>query len=89
MNIKITKVTPIDNYKLIVEFDNGITKQYDMSKLFDLEAFKPLENKFLFNQAYADPFGHGVIWNDEIDISEYELWKNGQPYIEIKDKQDE
>jgi hypothetical protein len=77
MDIKITKVTPVDNYKLIVEFNNGIIKQYDMSKLFYLEAFKPLENKFLFKQAKADDFGHGVVWNDEIDISEYEIWTNG------------
>lgn len=75
--MKIIKVTPIDDYKLIVDFDNSITKQYDMSKLFHLEAFKPLKNKFLFKQAITDISGHGVIWNDEIDISEYELWENG------------
>lgn len=50
-----------------------------MSKLFDLEVFKPLKNKSLFNQATADCYG--VIWNDEIDIAEYELWINGKEII--------
>nr|NCS23148.1 DUF2442 domain-containing protein [Microcystis aeruginosa BS13-02]NCS26968.1 DUF2442 domain-containing protein [Microcystis aeruginosa BS13-02] len=24
-----------------------------------------------------DPSGSGIVWNDEVDISEYEIWING------------
>jgi hypothetical protein len=26
----------------------------------------------------VDPGGYGISWNDDIDLSEYELWTNGQ-----------
>jgi len=26
--------------------------------------------------------GYGLVWNEDIDISEYELWKNG---VSLKD----
>jgi len=25
------------------------------------------------------PGGDGISWNDDIDLSEYELWTNGEP----------
>jgi len=30
----------------------------------------------------VDPGGYGISWNDNIDLSEYELWTNGQPVAE-------
>jgi hypothetical protein len=27
----------------------------------------------------VDPGGYGISWNDHIDLSEYELWTNGEP----------
>jgi len=43
------------------------------------EAFKPLLDNALFQSVKADKYGYGVIWSDEIDLSESELWKNGLP----------
>ena len=41
--------------------------------------FKPLkEEPLLFNSVMADQGRHGIIWNDEIDISSNELWTNGK-----------
>ena len=31
----------------------------------------------LFNHVCVDGGGYGASWNDDIDISEYELWTNG------------
>jgi len=75
--MKILSVIPNEDYILLVKFDNQQTKNYDVSKLFSLDTFKPLQDKFLFKQVIVDITGYGVIWNDEIDISEYELWTNG------------
>jgi hypothetical protein len=30
--------------------------------------------------------GYGLAWNEDIDISEYELWNNG---VSLKDKDNE
>jgi len=27
----------------------------------------------------VDAGGYGISWNDDIDLSEYELWTNGKP----------
>ena len=34
-------------------------------------------------QAIAERPGHGVNWNDDIDVAEAELWRNGKPAAEL------
>jgi hypothetical protein len=31
-----------------------------------------------FKAVRVDPGGYGISWSDDIDISEYELWTNGE-----------
>jgi len=40
--------------------------------------YSDLKNKMLFEQACMDNGGYGVSWNEDIDISEYELWNIGK-----------
>jgi Protein of unknown function (DUF2442) len=74
---KIKYVEPLKNYKLFIIFENGEIKFYSVKKLITEEPFSMLKNEELFFQAKIEDNGYGVVWNDEIDISEYELWKNG------------
>jgi len=76
---KIKHVEPIVGKKLLVTFNNKIKKIYDCTSLLKEEAFKPLLDNSLFQSVKADRFGYGVIWSDEIDLSESELWINGLP----------
>lgn len=46
-----------------------LTKKYDV--------FQQLQNKALFDLVRVDCGGFGIAWNDEIDLSEYEIWENG------------
>ncbi len=40
--------------------------------------FKPIQdNPSLFKNVCVDSGGIGISWNENIDISEYELWENG------------
>jgi hypothetical protein len=39
--------------------------------------FSPLGNPSFFRSFQIDDGGYGIIWNDEMDLSEYELWQNG------------
>jgi hypothetical protein len=34
-------------------------------------------NNVLFNSVKADKHGYGVIWSDDLDLSESELWLHG------------
>jgi hypothetical protein len=40
--------------------------------------FAPLKNPSFFKNVKVETGGYAVYWNDNIDISEYELWKNGK-----------
>lgn len=79
---KIKSVSAMDDYSLLIEFDNKQRKTYDVSLLFNQERFAPLKNKALFKSFMIEPGGYAVSWNAEIDISEYELWRHGQPILE-------
>jgi hypothetical protein len=76
---KVKAVRPLAGKRLLIEFDNGITKLYDCNPLLDSEVFAPLWNEALFRRVRVDKHGYAVIWTDEIDLAESELWLNGTP----------
>ena len=85
-DVDIVSVKPLNNTILLVEFANGVFKNYDVSQLFNkYPQFKALEDKVLF-----DEVKHGryfVYWNGELDIAEVELWYNGKS-LAIEDPKD-
>lgn len=74
---KIISAKAIGSTTLIVEFTSHEVKQYDISNLLTKPIFLPLQEVTFFRSFSIEPGGYGLVWNDEIDISEYELWKNG------------
>ena len=74
---KILSVQPLEDKKLLVKFVNNIEKIYDCKPLMErFEPFKALENEVFFKQVKVDSGGYGISWNDNVDLSEYELWIN-------------
>ena len=64
-------------YNVVVKFDNGVTKIYNMKELINTHAaFKPIEDKIFFSSAQLDTKGHAIIWSDEIDIAIEEIYLN-------------
>ena len=64
--------------KLLVEFQNGVTKMYDTKRLLKkYDFFEPLKDPDIFTMANVDYSGSAVIWNADMDVSEWELWTNG------------
>lgn len=80
MFYKVKNVTPLNNFKLLVEFENGEIKQYDITSLLNKwTAFNDLiEINGLFNQVKVDAGGYGISWNDDLDLSCNELYENGK-----------
>ena len=75
---KIKNVSALPEYKLSVQFSEGVTKIYDVKPLFQkIPAFKSLESNNDFSGVYVDVGGYGIIWNEELDLSCDELWDNG------------
>ncbi len=80
---KIISVQPLENYQLIVEFSNHQYRQYDVKPLLKKQMFAPLKNQGFFKNVQIESGGYAVSWNEDIDISEYELWKNS---VELKEQ---
>lgn len=74
---KIKMATALDDHTLLIEFDNAERKQYDIRPLLDREMFTPLRNPALFKAVQVETGGYAIAWNEDIDISEHELWQNG------------
>jgi hypothetical protein len=74
---RIESIAPSGPSRLIVRFDNGITKEYDCAPLLDRSPFRCLGHPGFFRTVRVDPGGYGVSWDDTVDLSEYELWTNG------------
>ena len=76
---KIKSVIPLPDCKLYVQFSEGVTKVYDVRQLFDrFPVFKSLEaTPGSFSRVCVDVGGHGIIWDDDLDLSCDELWENG------------
>ena len=76
---KVKAVTALPDYRLSVQFAEGVTKLYDVKPLFDKwTAFKVLQDHpELFTSVEVDVGGYGIIWNDDLDLSCDELFANG------------
>ncbi|NJK69667.1 MAG: DUF2442 domain-containing protein [Oscillatoriales cyanobacterium RU_3_3] len=81
---RIVSAKAIDDRTLIVKFTNRESRKYDISKLLDKPMFAPLRNLVFFRSFSIEPGGYGLVWNEDIDLSEYELWQNG---ISLTDKE--
>ncbi len=78
MFYKIKNVIPLEDMILLVEFENGKMKKYDIKPLMNKwEIFKDLSNDALFPMVKVDNGGYGIVWNKYIDLSGNELWENG------------
>ena len=76
---KIKNVSPLPEFKLCVQFSEGVTKIFDVKPLFErlpvFEAF--IDDPELFYEVAVDTGGYGIVWNDELDLSCDELYEHG------------
>jgi hypothetical protein len=73
---RILRAKAVDDHTLMIEFTNQEVKQYDVRHLLESPMFAPLRQPAFFKNFKVEPGGYGIVWNDDIDLSEYELWKN-------------
>jgi hypothetical protein len=73
---QILRAKAIDDHTLMIEFTNQEMKQYDVCHLLGNPVFAPLRQPAFFRNFKVEPGGYGIVWNEDIDLSEYELWKN-------------
>lgn len=76
----VKNVKPLNEYKLLLTFEHGIKKIFDMKPYLKYPMYKPLEDISLFNSVCTN--GQTAVWNDDIDIAPETLYKNGILYEE-------
>ena len=76
---KIKNISALPDFKLSVQFSEGVTKIYDVKPLFEkIPFFATLkDHPEVFASVTVDVGGYGIVWNDELDLSCDELWENG------------
>jgi hypothetical protein len=74
-------VAAIGRAQLVVTFRNGERRVYDCTPLLSRPEFALLTDAAFFRTVRVDAGGYGVSWSDDLDLSEYELWTNGQPIV--------
>jgi hypothetical protein len=67
MNPKVTRATPQSNHRLLLEFDNGETRLFDLTPWLDKGVFRALRDSPEFAQVRV--VDGSVEWPGEIDLS--------------------
>jgi hypothetical protein len=75
---RIQDVHAMPDMRLLVHFRNGEQRAYNCRPLLSRPHFGMLSDPAFFKAVRVDPGGYGISWSDDIDISEYELWTNGE-----------
>ena len=74
MRPKAINVTAKEDYTLLVEFDNGEIKIFDVKPYLSYKAFEELKDIKKFNSVKVT--GLSVGWNNGTDICPDELYNN-------------
>jgi len=75
--LDVVNVEARDDYSLVVTFENGAKRRFDMKPLLEKKPFLRLKVAALFKKASV---GLGtVIWPGGIDIAPETLWDHSTP----------
>ena len=82
---RIKHIETLDDYKLLITFDDGLVVCYDVREDIDaVKDFKSLETVVgLWQQVKLDSSRTCVYWNDRIDIASDTIYEYGKPVISI------
>jgi hypothetical protein len=75
---RVLTVTATEGFGLVVEFSNREIRRYDFTPWLAKGEFRLLRTPAFFKAVSVAPGGYGIEWNDDLDLSEAELWENGR-----------
>jgi hypothetical protein len=74
MYLAIKDVKPLHNYLLLLTFENGEKRQFDMKPYLDLGIFQELKDPMMFKT--VKPCFDSIEWANEADLDPEILYKN-------------
>lgn len=78
MNPRPVDVKVLDNYELLIRFQNGEKKIFDVKPLLSMPLYQPLKNIAFFKTAKAD--GMCIYWDDCIDLCPDMVYSDSKTY---------
>jgi hypothetical protein len=85
MFVHVTAVQYVDDYKLRLTFNNGVTGVVDLQPELYGEIFEPLQDKALFQQVYLT--GRTIEWPNGADFAPEFLLTLVKPELLVKEQQ--
>jgi len=74
MYLAIKNVQPTPNYQLILTFENGEKRQFDMNPYLGIGIFKELKDLSIFNSVKVS--FDTIEWDNEADLDPEVLYNN-------------
>ncbi len=69
MFLHVTKVAYLCEYRLRLEFDDGTTREVDLTNELHGEVFEPLKDLDLFRKVYVNPDTNTIEWPNGADFA--------------------
>jgi len=79
MYLAIKYVQPASNYQLILTFENGERRQFDMNPYLGLGIFQELRDVVKFNTVKVS--FDSIEWENEADLDPEFLYKNSKAMV--------
>jgi hypothetical protein len=73
MNLSVKNVEPTENFNLILTFENGEKRRFDMNPFLSKGDYKELKDISKFNSVKIDT--HTLVWENDADIEHSVLYK--------------
>ena len=74
---RISEVSPIEDFKLLLTFNNGECRVFDAKELFTFSVFKALQNKAFFEAVKVS--SGTILWPNGIDYCPDTLYAESIP----------
>lgn len=78
MYLSVKEVKTLNEYKLLLTFENGEVRLFDMSPYLDKGIFREIKDLYLFKSARVS--FDTVEWENEADIDPETLYEDSVPY---------
>ena len=76
MNPRVKNVTPTQDFTLLITFNNGEEKRFDVKPYLEIGSFKELKDVSMFNS--VKPFLGSIQWANGLDLCPDTLYLEGE-----------
>ncbi len=72
--LDVVDVEPREDWRIWVEFEDGVRGEVDVSNLQNLHVFAALHDRSVFEKVYVHPILKMVCWGEDLEISSCSLY---------------